>query len=160
MPRIAIPVLLAMLIIVMSGPWVQAEKTKHTKANFVLKVVEATKGDKEQIPPELKDFGDALKGSTEFNVFKQYRSFDLTAEFNKETEQALDVLEYKMVVEPTGFDDKELKATVGVVKIEAKKSKVLVKTKVALPVGNIVCINLGKHNDGELIVALKLTKVE
>ncbi len=160
MHKAAIPVLLAMLIIMMSAPWLNAEKTKHTKASFVIKVVEASKGDKEQIPPELKDFGDALKDSTELNVFKQYRSFDMTAEFGEETDQKLDVLEYKLVLKPTSFEKDELKATVSVVKIDAKKTKTLVNATVAMGVDGIVCINLGKHSDGELIVALKLTKVE
>jgi hypothetical protein len=148
------------LLLGLSGE-VEAEKTKYTKAKFVIKVVQATKADKEEIPPELKDFGDALKDAAEnMNVFKQLKSFDVTAEFSKGTEQELGIHEYKAKLEPTEYEKDELKVTVSMIKIDGKKSKVLARSKLAMAEGGIVCFDMGAYNGGTLLVALKFVKVE
>ena len=161
MTRILTAVSLAVLLMAFCTTATAEDKAKT--ASFTVKVVYAKKADKKQIPPSLKDFEKALEDAAsdyDVNAYTEYKSFILAAKLGDSGEQKLGIHEYKMKIEPTEFDDDKLKLKLSLIKIETKKSKVLLKTKVTMKEDKILVFDLGKHSEGYMFVALRLDSVK
>ncbi|MDZ7814738.1 MAG: hypothetical protein U5N86_01645 [Planctomycetota bacterium] len=161
MTRTFITATLTVLLIAFCASAVAEEKVKT--ASFTVKVVYAKKADKKDIPPSLKDFEEALEDAAseyDVNAFTEYKSFVLAAKIGDSSEEKLGVLEYKIKIEPTEYKDEKLSTKLSLIKIETKKNKVLLKTKVSFKEEKILVFDIGKHSGGQLFVATRLDSVK